>query len=80
MEAKDSFHWLNEAKTVDDAVEMPVQVCGKVKNVLTIPKNASKDEILELVYADEKIKAAIEGKTTVKEIVVPGKIINIVVK
>ncbi len=70
----------DEAKTVDDTVEMPVQVCGKVRAVLMIPTSASKEEILSIVYADEKIKAATEGKTVVKEIVVPGKIINIVVK
>ncbi len=70
----------DEAKTVDDTVEMPIQVCGKVKNVLMVPKAASKEEILAIVYADEKIKAATEGKTVIKEIVVPGKIINIVVK
>ncbi len=70
----------DEAKTVDDTVEMPVQVCGKVKTVLMIPKAATKEEILAIVYADEKIKAATEGKAVIKEIVVPGKIINIVVK
>ncbi len=70
----------DEAKTVDDAVEMPIQICGKVRNVLMIPTAASKEEILSIVYADEKIKAATDGKTVVKEIVIPGKIINIVVK
>ena len=70
----------DESKTVDDTVEMPVQVCGKVKSVLTIPKAATKEEILAIVYADEKVKAATDGKTVIKEIVVPGKIINIVVK
>ena len=70
----------DEAKTVDDTVEMPVQVCGKVKTVLMLPKAASKEEILAAVYADEKVKAATDGKTVIKEIVVPGKIINIVVK
>ncbi|MBR2465616.1 MAG: leucine--tRNA ligase [Clostridia bacterium] len=70
----------DESKTVDDTVEMPVQVCGKVRTVLMIPKAASKEEILSIVYADEKVKAATDGKTVIKEIVVPGKIINIVVK
>ena len=70
----------DEAKTVDDTVEMPVQVCGKVKTVIMLPKAASKEEILAAVYADEKVKAATDGKTVIKEIVVPGKIINIVVK
>ena len=68
------------SKTVDDAIEMPVQVNGKVKTVLVIPVNASKDEILNIVKSDEKVVAVIDGKTIVKEIVVPGKIINIVVK
>ncbi len=70
----------DESKTVDDTIEMPIQVCGKVKTVLMLPAVASKEEILAIVYADEKVKAAIDGKTVVKEIVVPGKIINIVVK
>ncbi len=70
----------DEAKTVDDTAEMPIQICGKVKNVLMIPTAATKEEILAIVYADEKIKAAIDGKSIVKEIVIPGKIINIVVK
>ena len=70
----------DESKTVDDTVEMPVQICGKVRSVVSIPKDASKDDILAIAKADDKIKAAIDGKTVIKEIVVPGKIINIVVK
>ena len=68
------------AKTVDDTVEMPVQFNGKVKSVISVPKAASKEEALAIAHADEKVIAALEGKTVVKEIVVPGKIINIVVK
>jgi leucyl-tRNA synthetase len=70
----------DEAKTVDDTVEMPIQVNGKVKTTISISKAASKEEILSLVYADEKVKAAIADKSVIKEIVVPGKIINVVVK
>ena len=70
----------DEAKCGDDVVDMPIQVNGKVRAVLPIAKAASKDEVLAIVKADEKIKAALDGKTIVKEIVVPGKIINIVVK
>ena len=70
----------DEAKTVDNAIEMPIQVNGKVRAVITIPVNASKDDVLTIVKADTRIVAAIDGKTIVKEIVVPGKIINIVVK
>ena len=70
----------DEAKTVDDTVDMPVQVNGKVKGVVTVAKAAVKDSILAIARADEKVAAAIEGKTVIKEIVVPGKIVNIVVK
>ena len=70
----------DESKTVDDTIEMPVQVNGKVKATVMIPAAASKEDALKIVYADEKVKAAIDGKTVVKEIVIPGKIINVVVK
>ncbi len=70
----------DEAKTKDDTVELPVQINGKMKGTVTLAADASKDEILAAVKADERITAAIAGKTIVKEIVVPGKIINIVVK
>ncbi len=70
----------DEAKCVDDAIEMPVQINGKVRSVVTVPVSADKDTILAIVKADEKVAVALDGKTVVKEIVVPGKIINIVVK
>ncbi len=70
----------DESKTVDNTVELPVQINGKVRGVITVAKTAGKDEILKAVYAEEKISAALDGKTVIKEIVVPGKIINIVVK
>ncbi|MBR2343842.1 MAG: leucine--tRNA ligase [Clostridia bacterium] len=70
----------DESKTVDSTIDMPVQINGKVRSVVSIPAAADKDAILALVKADEKIAAAIADKTIVKEIVVPGKIINIVVK
>ncbi len=70
----------DESKTVDNTVEMPVQVNGKVRGVITVSKTADKDEILKAVHSEEKIAAAIDGKTVVKEIIIPGKIINIVVK
>jgi leucyl-tRNA synthetase len=57
-----------------------VQINGKVRAVVAIPAAADKDGILAAVKADEKIAAALEGKTVVKEIVVPGKIVNIVIK
>ncbi len=70
----------DEAKTVDNVISMPVQINGKVRSVISVPAKADKDEVLALVKADEKVAAAIADKTVIKEIVVPGKIINIVVK
>ncbi len=70
----------DETKTNDDTIEIPVQINGKVKSLIKIGKNIDKDAVLKMTYEDEKVKVAIEGKSIVKEIVVPGKIINIVVK
>ena len=78
--AYESWPVYDESKCVSDEVEMPVQINGKVRSLITAPKDASKEEVLTLVMSDEKVKAAIDGKTIVKEIVVPGKIINIVVR
>ena len=70
----------DDAKTKDDTVEMPVQINGKVKSTVSLPIGADKETVLAAAKADEKIASAIEGKTIFKEIVVPGKIINIVVR
>ena len=70
----------DEAKTVEDMIEVGVQVNGKLKNTVAIPFNGDKDEVLSIAKADEKVAAAIEGKNIVKEIYVPNKIINFVVK
>ena len=70
----------DEAKTELSTVEVAVQVCGKLKAVVKMPKGADKDTALSLAKADERVAAAIEGKTTVKEIVVPDKIVNLVVR
>ncbi len=68
----------DEEKTVDDTVVLPVQVNGKVRGTVTVAKDADKDTVL--AAAREMLGAALEGKTVVKEIVVPGKIVNLVVK
>ena len=70
----------DEAKTVDATVEVAVQISGKLRDVVTLPMNCDKDEALAIAKALPKIAEQIEGKTIVKEIVVPNKIINIVVK
>jgi leucyl-tRNA synthetase len=70
----------DEAKTVDSTVELAVQINGKVKGKVVLPVNSDKDTAIAAVKADEKLAALLEGKTVVKEIVVPNKIINIVVR
>ncbi|MBR3392147.1 MAG: leucine--tRNA ligase [Firmicutes bacterium] len=70
----------DEAKTVDAAVEIAVQINSKVRSLLTLPLDCPKDEALEKAKAAPRIAAALEGKTVVKEIYVPNKILNIVVK
>ena len=70
----------DESKTIDDTIEMPVQINGKVRAVVAVPNCKDNDTILSIVEADSRIAEAISGKTIVKKIVVPGKIINIVVK
>jgi len=70
----------DEAKTVDSTVEVALQVNGKLKGTIFLPVNCPKDEAIAAAKADEKIAAAIEGKTIVKEIAVPNRIVNIVVK
>ena len=68
----------DEEKTVENSVEIVLQIMGKVRSRITIPVDMPKEEVLRLAKADEKIASAIEGKTIKKEIYVPGKLVNIV--
>ena len=70
----------DEAKTVDDSVEVAVQINGKVRATIMLPVGCSKEDAIATAKADPKIAEQIEGKTIVKEISVPGKIVNIVVR
>jgi len=70
----------DEAKTVNDTIEIGVQVNGKLRSTIAIPNGANKDVVLDIAKNDDKIKYATDGKTVVKEIYVPNKIVNIVVK
>ncbi|WP_027308547.1 leucine--tRNA ligase [Caloramator sp. ALD01] len=63
-----------------DEIEIVVQINGKLRGKILVSPNASQEEILLTAKNDEKIKQSLEGKQIVKEIVVPGKIVNIVVK
>ena len=70
----------DEAKTVDESIEIGVQVNGKLRATVTVPTNCEKEEALALAKADEKVQAALDGKNLVKEIYVPNKIVNLVAK
>ena len=70
----------DEAKTVESTVEMAVQVNGKLKGTIKLAADADKQAAIDAALAEEKVQHAIEGKQIVKQIVVPGKIVNLVVK
>ena len=70
----------DENLCVDESVEIVVQINGKVRAKLTVPAGIDKDKQIELAMADPAIKSQIDGKTIVKQIAVPGKLVNIVVK
>ena len=70
----------DESKTVDAVVEMAVQVNGKLRATVTLPVGSDKDTVLAAAMADARVSSLVEGKTVVKEILVPNKILNIVVK
>ena len=70
----------DEAKTVDDTVKIAVQVNGKLKATIDISKTISKEDAILTAKAEAKVQEAIKDKEIVKEIYVPAKIVNIVVK
>lgn len=70
----------DESKCVDESVEIVVQVNGKIKAKLNIPVDADKDAVLDLAKNDENVKKAVDGMKIIKEIVVPKKLVNLVVK
>jgi leucyl-tRNA synthetase len=67
------------AMLVDDEVEMPVQIQGKIKARLMVPAKADAAAIEALVLAHPEVVAAIAGRTVKKTVVVPGRMVNIVV-
>ncbi|MFR5362246.1 MAG: leucine--tRNA ligase [Butyricicoccus sp.] len=70
----------DEAKTVESTVELAVQVNGKLKCTIKLAVDADKQTAIDTAMAEEKVQHAIEGKQIVKQIVIPGKIVNLVVK
>ena len=75
-----SWPTYDEAKCVDDEIEIAVQINGKVREKLVISAEASNDEAIAAAKASDKIKSALEGMQIVKELYVKGRLVNIVVK
>ena len=70
----------DDTKTVDSTIEVPVQICGKLRATISIAKDADSASAIAEAKADEKVAELLAGKQIIKEIYVPGKIINIVAK
>ncbi len=74
------FPTFDEKYLVDDEVEVPVQINGKVKTRIMVPADAAQDDVVATALADSKIASLVEGKNIVKQIYVPGRMVNLVVK
>ncbi|MCD8056667.1 MAG: leucine--tRNA ligase [Clostridiales bacterium] len=70
----------DESKTIDDVIEIALQVNGKLRGTMKIEAEAQRDAVIEAARSSPRIAELIAGKNVVKEIYVPGKIVNIVVK
>jgi len=70
----------DESKTVEDQIEIAIQINGKVREKITVASGLTKEQTEEIGMKDSKVMSLIEGKTIVKIIGVPGKLLNIVVK
>ena len=75
-----AFPTHEEKWLVDDEVELPVQINGKVRARILVPADAAQEDIIAVALADEKVAAQLEGKNLIKQIVVPGRMVNLVVK
>ncbi len=80
MIAKSSWPKFDESKCVDDKVEIVIQVSGKMRSKIVVDRNISKDDAIALAKNEERVIMDIEGKNILKEIYVPGKLVNIVAK
>ena len=70
----------DEEKTIEDVIDLPIQINGKLRANIEIEKDEDEKSIKEKVLSNEKIKTYIQGKQIIKEIYVPNRIYNIVVK
>jgi len=77
---RDNWPQYDPALAKEEEIEIVVQVNGKVRSRLSVPADAPEDQVRERALADEKVRASLDGKQVVKAIVVPGKLVNVVVK
>ena len=70
----------DESKLIDDVCEMAVQVNGKIRGKIEVATSATEEEIKVMAKEIESVKKEMEGKTIVKEVVIPKRLVNIVVK
>jgi leucyl-tRNA synthetase len=70
----------DEALAAENTIEIPVQVNGKLRSLISVPVATSEEDLRAIVWEDAKVQAAIQGKEVVKVIVLPGKLVNLVVR
>jgi leucyl-tRNA synthetase len=73
------FPVADQSLLVEETIEYPVQINGKVRTRLTVPNEADQATIQALALADEKVIAALDGEVPKKIIVIPGRMVNLVV-
>ena len=78
--AEESWPEFNPDAIVDETIEMAIQVMGKLRGTISVSKDASKDEVLDQAKANANVARHLEGKTIIKEIFVPGRLVNFVAK
>ena len=64
----------------DSTIELAVQICGKMRGMVSVAADADEATVIEAVKADAKIAAHIEGKAIVKTILIPGRLVNLIAK
>jgi len=78
--AFEDFPTYDEKWLVDDEIELPVQINGKVRARVMVPADAPQEAVIARVLEEPRIASAVEGKNLIKQIVVPGRMVNLVVK